>query len=89
MLEKNKTKKEIITDFQRKPKDSGSSEVQIAILTNRINLLTEHFKSNKKDNHSRNGMIKLISKRKKLLTYLKRKNLKKYEEILKKLNLRK
>ena len=90
MLESNKEKrKELITKFQRKAKDTGSSEVQIALLTNRINILTEHFKSNKKDNHSKIGMLKLISKRKNLLSYLKKKNLKKYEEIIKNLNLRK
>ncbi len=90
MLESNKEKKkEIITKFQRKAKDTGSSEVQIALLTNRINILTEHFKTNKKDNHSKTGMLKLISKRKNLLSYLKKKNLKKYKEIIKKINLKK
>jgi len=90
MLESNKEqRKEIITKFQRKAKDTGSSEVQIALLTNRINILTEHFKTNKKDNHSKTGMLKLISKRKKLLSYLKKKNIKKYKEIIKNLNLRK
>ena len=90
MLDSNKEKKkEIITKFQRKAKDTGSSEVQIALLTNRINILTEHFKTNKKDNHSKTGMLKLISKRKNLLSYLKKKNLKKYKEIITKLNLRK
>jgi len=90
MLESNKEKKkEIITKFQRKAKDTGSSEVQIALLTNRINILTEHFKTNKKDNHSKTGMLKLISKRKNLLSYLKKKNLKKYKEIITNLNLRK
>ena len=90
MWESNKEKKkEIITKFQRKAKDTGSSEVQIALLTNRINILTEHFKTNKKDNHSKTGMLKLISKRKNLLSYLKKKNLKKYKEIITNLNLRK
>ena len=90
MLESNKEKKkEIIKKFQRKAKDTGSSEVQIALLTNRINILTEHFKTNKKDNHSKTGMLKLISKRKNLLSYLKKKNLKKYKEIITNLNLRK
>ena len=89
MLENNLTKDKIISEFQKKTKDTGSSEVQIALLTNRINSLTEHFKKNKKDNHSREGMIKLISRRKKLSSYLKKKDFKKYEEIIKKLNLRK
>ena len=85
----NLSKDKIIGEFQKKAKDTGSSEVQIALLTKRINSLTEHFKKNKKDNHSREGMIKLISKRRRLILYLKKKNFKKYEEIIKKLNLRK
>ena len=89
MLENNLTKDKIITEFQKKKNDTGSSEVQIALLTKRINSLTEHFKQNKKDNHSRVGMIKLISRRKKLSSYLKKKDFKKYEEIIKKLKLRK
>ena len=88
MLKINKVKKEIIAEYQRQPKDTGSSEVQISLLTNRINILTEHFKKNKKDNHSREGMIKLISRRRRLTAYLKKKDFKKYEEIIKKLNLR-
>ena len=89
MLENNLTKDKIISEFQKKNKDTGSSEVQIALLTKRINLLTEHFKKNKKDNHSREGMIKLISRRRRLILYLKKNDLKRYEEIIKKLNLRK
>ena len=89
MLENNLTKDKIISEFQKKAKDTGSSEVQIALLTKRINSLTEHFKNNKKDNHSREGMIKLISRRRRLLGYLKKRDLKRYEEIIKKLNLRK
>ena len=89
MLQNNKVKKKIIVEYQRQSKDTGSSEVQIALLTNRISSLTEHFKKNKKDNHSREGMIKLISRRRRLIAYLKKKDFKKYEEIIKKLNLRK
>ena len=89
MLENNLTKDKIISEFQKKNKDTGSSEVQIALLTKRINSLTEHFKKNKKDNHSRKGMIKLISRRRRLILYLKKNDLKRYEEIIKKLNLRK
>ena len=89
MLENNLTKDKIISDFQKKTKDTGSSEVQIALLTKRISSLTEHFKKNKKDNHSRKGMIKLISRRRRLILYLKKNDLKRYEEIIKKLNLRK
>ena len=89
MLENNLTKDKIISEFQKKNKDTGSSEVQLALLTKRINSLTEHFKKNKKDNHSREGMIKLISRRRRLILYLKKNDLKRYEEIIKKLNLRK
>ena len=89
MLENSLTKDKIINEFQKKAKDTGSSEVQIALLTKRINSLTEHFKNNKKDNHSREGMIKLISRRRRLLGYLKKRDLRRYEEIIKKLNLRK
>ena len=89
MLENNISKDKIISEFRKKPKDTWSSEVQIALLTERIKLLTNHFKKNKKDNHSREGMIKLISRRRKLISYLKKKDFKKYEEIIKKLNLRK
>ena len=81
--------KKKIKELAINEKDTGSSEVQIALLTKRINSLTEHFKKNKKDNHSREGMIKLISRRRRLILYLKKKNLKRYEEIIKKLNLRK
>ena len=89
MLENSLTKDKIINEFQKKAKDTGSSEVQVALLTKRINSLTEHFKKNKKDNHSREGMIKLISRRRRLILYLKKNDLKRYEEIIKKLNLRK
>ena len=89
MLENSLSKDKIIGEFQKKAKDTGSSEVKIALITNRINTLTEHFKKNKKDNHSREGMIKLISRRRRLIEYLKKKDFKKYEEIIKKLNLRK
>jgi len=89
MLENNKIKKSIVDKFQRNSKDTGSPEVQIAILTTRINTLTEHFKLNKKDNHSKVGMIKLISRRKNLISYLKKKDVKKYEKLIKELNLRK
>ena len=88
MLKNNKVKKKIIVEYQRQSKDTGSSEVQVALLTNRISYLTEHFKKNKKDNHSREGMIKLISRRRRLTAYLKKEDFKKYKEIIKKLNLR-
>jgi small subunit ribosomal protein S15 len=76
-------------DFQRTPNDTGSSEVQIALLTARINDLMPHFKENKKDNHSRRGLLKMVSTRRRLLTYLKSTDLPKYREIIARLNLRK
>jgi small subunit ribosomal protein S15 len=82
-------KQEIITKYQNHAKDTGSSEVQIALLTERIQYLTEHFKSHKKDFHSRRGLLKLVNQRRKLLDYLKQKNAEGYKKILKDLNLRK
>ncbi|MFP3294137.1 MAG: 30S ribosomal protein S15 [Hydrogenobaculum sp.] len=79
---------ELIRSFQQHEKDTGSPEVQIAILTERINKLTEHMKKNKKDLHSRRGLIAMVNKRKALLDYLKRKNYQKYLEVSEKLNLR-
>jgi SSU ribosomal protein S15P len=79
---------ELIRSFQQHDKDTGSPEVQIAILTERINKLTEHMKKNKKDLHSRRGLIAMVNKRKALLDYLKRKNYQKYLEVSEKLNLR-
>jgi len=85
-----KEKKEsLVKEFQRKERDTGSPEVQVALLTERINYLTEHSKEHKKDNHSRHGLLKLVAQRKSLLTYLKRKNLDSYKALIKKLNLRK
>lgn len=82
-------KKTIIDDFKIHSRDTGSAEVQIALLTERINALGEHFKQNKKDFNSRRGLLKLVGQRRRLLNYMKKKNLKKYEEIIKKLDLRK
>ena len=82
-------KQEIITTFKRDENDTGSSEVQIALLTERINELTEHLKIHKKDNHSRRGLLMMVGKRKSLLNYLAKKDLPKYREIVEKLNLRK
>ncbi|MQY76267.1 MAG: 30S ribosomal protein S15 [Spirochaeta sp.] len=79
----------IIKDFGLHEKDSGSAEVQIALLTKRITELTEHFKVFKKDHNSRRGLLKLVGQRRKLLKYLKRKDIDKYREILKRLSLRK
>ena len=82
-------KQEIINTYKRDEKDTGSSEVQIALLTERINELTEHLKVHKKDNHSRRGLLKMVGKRRNLLNYLAKKDLPKYREIVEKLNLRK
>ena len=82
-------KMEVVKDFGRSEKDTGSTEVQIALLTTRIQELTDHFKQNKKDHNSRRGLLKLVGQRRKLLNYLKRKDIEKYREILKRLSLRK
>ena len=82
-------KAQIITDYQRAQGDTGSPEVQVALLTARINGLTDHFKSNVKDHHSRRGLLKLVSQRRKLLDYLKRQNTDKYKHLIDRLGLRK
>lgn len=83
-------KQDIIAKFGSGEKDSGKTEVQIAILTKRINELSaDHFKKNKKDNHSRTGLLKMVGKRRKLLRYLEKKDITRYREILKQLELRK
>lgn len=82
-------KKQIIEEFEQHPGDTGSPEVQVAILTNRINYLTEHFKQHKKDFHSRAGLLKLVGKRRKLLNYLKGKDVQRYRTLIEKLKLRK
>ena len=81
-------KKELIAEYATGENDSGSPEVQIAILSERISNLTEHFKSHVKDNHSRRGMIKMVSQRRSLLDYVKAKDAKRYEAIISKLGLR-
>ena len=88
MLTKDK-KKDIVESYKHHQKDTGSSEVQIALLTERINVLTEHFRLHKKDHQSRRGLLKLVSSRRRLLDYLKKQNKPQYEEIVKKLSLRK
>ena len=82
-------KQEIINQYRRDEKDTGSSEVQIALLTERINELTEHLKVHKKDNHSRRGMLKMVGKRRNLLNYLAKKDEATYKELIQKLGLRK
>ncbi len=82
-------KQEIINTYRRDEKDTGSSEVQIALLTERITELTEHLKVHPKDNHSRRGLLKMVGKRRSLLNYLAKKDLNSYREIAQKLSLRK
>ncbi len=81
-------KKKIITDYRAHEKDTGSSEVQIALLTARINHLTEHLQTHRKDFHSRRGLLAMASRRRKLLDYVKKHDVAKYKELLQKLNLR-
>jgi len=88
MLAKEK-KQEIIKEFGKDEKDSGSTEVQIALLTARILELTEHLRTFKKDHSSRRGLLKLVGQRRNLLKYLKKRDLESYRSILKRLNLRK
>jgi small subunit ribosomal protein S15 len=82
-------KQTLIGQFQRDQKDTGSPEVQVSILTKRIKNLTEHFKSHKKDHHSRRGLLGMVSRRRKLLDYLKKKDYQKYVNTIKELGLRK
>ncbi len=82
-------KQEIIDKYKLHDKDSGSAEVQIALLSERIKLLTEHFQVHKKDHASRRGLLKLVGRRRKLLDYLKNKKIETYRDLLKQLNLRK
>ena len=82
-------KKEIVKDFGKNKTDTGSAEVQVALLTKKINELSEHFKIHKKDHHSRRGLLGMINNRRKLLKYLKGKNEEGYQELIKKLGLRK
>ena len=82
-------KKGIIDRFKIHEKDTGSPEVQIALLTSRIKYLTEHFKLHKKDHHSRRGLLKLVGQRRRLLNYLKRKDVEKYRDLIKELGIRK
>jgi len=78
----------LVKEFATKAGDTGSPEVQVAILTERINYLTEHFKTHKKDNHSRRGLLTMVSKRRSLLDYLKRKDEGRYQALIKRLEIR-
>ncbi len=80
---------EIIKRYGKSPSDSGSPEVQIALLTTRINGLSQHFDTNVKDNHSRRGLLRMVGKRRRLLEYLQRKNVERYRKIIQELDLRK
>lgn len=82
-------KAEILSTYAREANDTGSAEVQIALLTERINELTEHLKVHKKDEHSRRGLLIMVGKRKRLLRYLENKDIERYRTIISKLNLRK
>ena len=82
------TKKEIISQFATNEKDTGSAQVQVAVLSERINNLTVHFKLHKHDNHSKRGLLALVGKRKKLLSYISKKDNIKFKEIIKELNIR-
>ena len=82
-------KEELIKEYATKEGDTGSPEVQIAILTERITNLTEHFKSNHRDNHSRRGLLMMVNKRRNLLAYLKKKDVERYNALIAKLGLRK
>ncbi len=82
-------KSQIVADYQRAKGDTGSPEVQVALMTARINYLTGHFKEHAKDHHSRRGLLRLVSRRRKLLDYLKSKNEHGYKELIKRLDLRK
>ena len=79
----------IITEYKTHATDTGSPEVQIALLTKRINELTEHFKTHVKDNHSRRGLLKMVSQRRSLLDYLKRRDINRYHDVINRLGIRK
>ena len=82
------TKEKIVTDFRTHEADTGSPQVQVALLSKRINELTEHFKTHKKDNHSRRGLLKMVSQRRGMLDYLKRTDIERYHEVVNRLGLR-
>lgn len=83
------TKSEVIDNYKKHDSDTGSPEVQIALLTERINLLTEHFKTHKKDHTSRRGLLKMVGQRRRLLEYLKKKDIEGYRKLIERLGIRK
>lgn len=88
MATAKEVKEKVVEDYKTHGSDTGSSQVQIALLTQRINELTDHFRKHKKDNHSRRGLLKMVSRRRKLLDYLKRRDINEYHTIIEKLGLR-
>lgn len=88
MATPKEVKEKVVGDYKTHDGDTGSSQVQIALLTQRINELTEHFRTHKKDHHSRRGLLKMVSRRRKLLDYLKRRDINEYHTIIEKLGLR-
>ena len=82
------SKEKIVGDYRQKDGDTGSPQVQVALLTARINQLTEHFRTHKKDNHSRRGLLKMVSQRRSLLDYLKRRDIEQYHQLISSLGLR-
>lgn len=82
-------KAEIIKEYGRTPNDTGSPEVQVALLTERINVLTEHLRDNKKDHHSRRGLLKMVGQRRGMLAYLKRSDIERYRNLIERLGIRK
>lgn len=88
MATAKEVKEKVVDDYKTHNNDTGSSQVQIALLTQRINELTEHFRTHKKDHHSRRGLLKMVSRRRKLLDYLKRRDINEYHTIIEKLGLR-
>lgn len=88
MATPKEVKEQVVGDYKTHNNDTGSSQVQIALLTQRINELTEHFRTHKKDHHSRRGLLKMVSRRRKLLDYLKRRDINEYHTIIEKLKLR-
>ena len=85
----SEAKKKIIAEFKKDRRDSGSVEVQVALLTSQINGLSEHFKAHAKDHHSRFGLIKMVSKRRKLLKYIQQRDLARYRQLITRLDIRK
>ena len=89
MAQTSEIKERVITDYRTHETDTGSPEVQVALLTSRINELTEHFKTHSKDHHSRRGLLKLVGQRRRLLDYLKGKDLERYRSTIERLGIRK